>query len=95
MPSYRNQSFDWLNDFYMSATLAFNGLNSQINSDVLTFFRNDIRRSKFSSYKIKLRNRVTQIDVTLRVTDSKSFHRELLTRSQKNKKFNFELLTQS
>ena len=39
--------------------------------------------SEFSSYKIELRNRVTQIDVILRVTNSKS----------KNKKLHFELLT--
>ena len=39
--------------------------------------------SEFSSYEIKLRNRVTQNDVTLRVTNSKS----------KNKKLHFELLT--
>ena len=40
--------------------------------------------SEFSSYEIELRNRVTQNDVTLRVTNSKL----------KNKKFHFELLTQ-
>ena len=43
------------------------------------------RGSEFSSYEIELRNRVTQNDVTLRVTNSKS----------KNKKFHFELLTRS
>ena len=31
------------------------------------------RSSKFSSYEIELRNRVTQIDVTLRVTNPKIF----------------------
>ena len=41
------------------------------------------RASKFSSYEIELRNRVTQNDVILRVTNSKS----------KNKKSHFELLT--
>ena len=41
--------------------------------------------SEFSSYEIELQNRVTQNDVTLRVTNSKS----------KNKKFHFELLTRS
>ena len=43
------------------------------------------RASEFSSYEIELRNRVTQNDVTLRVTNSKL----------KNKKLHFELLTQS
>ena len=43
------------------------------------------RGSEFSSYEIELRNRVTQNDVTLRVTNSKL----------KNKKLHFELLTQS
>ena len=41
--------------------------------------------SEFSSYEIEFRNRVTQNDVTLRVTNLKST----------NKKFHFELLTQS
>ena len=41
------------------------------------------RGSEFSSYEIKLRNQVTENDVTFRVTNSKS----------KNKKFYFELLT--
>ena len=41
--------------------------------------------SEFSSYEIELRNHVTQNNVTLRVTNSKS----------KNKKFYFELLTQT
>ena len=39
---------------------------------------------EFSSYEIELQNRVTQNDVALRVTNSKS----------KNKKSYFELLTQ-
>ena len=43
------------------------------------------RGSEFLSYEIELRNRVTQNDVTFRVTNSKS----------KNKKFHFELLTRS
>ena len=46
-------------------------------------FTEQPRGSEFSSYEIDLRNRVTQNDVTLRVTNSKS----------KNKKFHFELLT--
>ena len=48
--------------------------------------------SEFSSYEIKLRNRVTQYDFTLRVTNSKSkikkIHLELLTR-----RFNFYFST--
>ena len=43
------------------------------------------RGSEFSSYEFELRNRVTQNDVTLRVTNSKL----------KNKKLRFELLTRS
>ena len=35
--------------------------------------------SKFSSYEIELRNRVTQNDVTLRVTDSEAFVEILLS----------------
>ena len=31
------------------------------------------RSSEFSSYKVELRKRVTQIDVTFRVTNSKIF----------------------
>ena len=38
-----------------------------------------MRGSEFSSYKIELRNRVTQNDVTLRVTDSKVFIKILLS----------------
>ena len=37
------------------------------------------RASEFSSYKIELRNRVTQNDVTLRVTNSKTFIEILLS----------------
>ena len=37
------------------------------------------RSSKFSSYKIELRNRVTQNDVTLLVTNSKIFIEILLS----------------
>ena len=49
------------------------------------------RGSEFSSYETELRNRVTQNDVTLQVTNSKSknknFHFELLTRSRKIKSY--------
>ena len=55
--------------------------------------------SEFSSYEIKLRNRVTQNDVTLRVTNSKSknkkFHLELLTQRFKFYFSTFELVTRS
>ena len=55
--------------------------------------------SEFSSYKIKLRNRVKQTDVTLRVTNSKVqllFFDFRVTKSKlKNKKLRFELLTRS
>ena len=48
---------------------------------------------------LELRNRVTQNDVTLRVTNSKSKNKEVslpVTNSKsKNKKFHFELLTRS
>ena len=37
------------------------------------------RGSEFSSYKIELRNRVTQIDVTLRATNLKMFTEILLS----------------
>ena len=49
------------------------------------------RGSEFSSYEIELRNRVTQKDVTLRVTNSrlknKKLHFELQTRSRKIKSY--------
>ena len=55
------------------------------------------RGSEFSIYKFELWNRVTQNDVTLRVTNSRlkneNFYFELLARSRKNKMFYFELLT--
>ena len=38
-----------------------------------------IRGSEFSSYEIELRNRVTQNDVTLRVTNSELFLEILLS----------------
>ena len=57
------------------------------------------RGSEFLSYEIELRNRVTQNDVTLRVTNSKSknknLHFELLTRRLNFYFFTFELLTRS
>ena len=43
------------------------------------------RGSELSSYEIQLQNQVTQNDVTLQVTNSKS----------KNKKLHFQLLTRS
>ena len=55
--------------------------------------------SEFSSYEIELRNRVTQNDITLRVTNSKSknkkLHFELLTRRLNFYFFTFKLLTRS
>ena len=49
------------------------------------------RGSEFLSYEIELRNRVTQNDITLGVTNSKSknknLHFELLTRNQKMKSY--------
>ena len=48
--------------------------------------------SEFSGYEIELQNRVTQNDVTFRVTNSKIFIVTLLSKL-KNKKFHFELLT--
>ena len=55
--------------------------------------------SEFSSYKIELRNRVKQIDVTLRVTNSKVqllfFDFGVTNSKLKNKKLRLELLTRS
>ena len=51
---------------------------------------------ELSSYKIELRNRVTQNDVTLRVTDSKIFIEVLFRVTNSTSyiiKLNFELLT--
>ena len=55
--------------------------SKSINKEL--FRGNFIWGLKFSSYEIESRNRVTQKDVTLRVTNSKS----------KNKTLHFELLT--
>ena len=55
--------------------------------------------SEFSSYEIELRGRVTQNDVTLRVTNSKVqllfFYFRVTNSKLKNKKLHFELLTRS
>ena len=48
---------------------------------VLVLFKKK-RGSEFSSYKIELRNRVTQNDVILRVTNSKMFIEILLSSYQ-------------
>ena len=44
-----------------------------------TFLNNIEGGSEFSCYEIELRNRTTQNDVTLRVTDSKIFKDSLLS----------------
>ena len=46
---------------------------------ILLKFIQDKRRSEFSSYTIDLRNRFTQNDVTLRVTNLKIFIEILLS----------------
>ena len=54
---------------------------------VLIFLDHEYWGLEFSSYEIELRNRATQNDVTLRVSNSKIFIYILLL------KLNFELLT--
>ena len=81
-----SKAFDTLNQILLLAKLntydfSFNAIKF-VQSYLLEQFQ---RGSGISSYKIELRNRVTQNNVTLRVTNSKS----------KNKKLHFELLTQS
>ena len=73
----------------MSDTQSF--LKSVVHTYISLWIRKDQnfttekQGSEFSSYEIELQNRVTQNDVTLQITNSKS----------KNKKFHFELLTWS
>ena len=57
-------------------------LNVKQNSGIKKLLRNTVYfpwGSGFSSYEIELRNRVTQNDVTLRVTNSKVFIESLLS----------------